>query len=81
MNVTGLISIRVRGYHSEALNEGSILAMYVRAYVLPSALVRGFEWGIYSRNVRTYVSVTLRNVNLRSHASRALTRSRGYRMR
>ena len=53
--------------------------MYVRAYVLPSALAWGFEWGIYSRNVRTYVSVTLRNVNLRSrarrwtHASRAPT--------
>ena len=37
--------------------------------LLPSALPRGFEWGIYSHNVsayiRTYVSVTLRNVNLR----------------
>ena len=37
--------------------------------LLPSALARGSEWGIYSRNVRayvrTYVSVTLRNVNLR----------------
>ena len=50
--------------------------------LLPSGLAWGFEWGIYSRNVRayvcTYVSVTLRNVNLRSrrgtHTSRALTR-------
>ena len=32
---------------------------------MPSALVWGFEWGIYSHNVRMYVSVTLRNVNLR----------------
>ena len=36
--------------------------------LLPSALVRGFEWGIYSRNVCMYVSVTFRNVNL--HTSR-----------
>ena len=38
--------------------------------LLPSALARGFEWGIYSCNVRTYVSVTLRNVNLRSRPVR-----------
>ena len=39
--------------------------------LLPSALARGIEWGIYSRNVRAYirmyVSVTLRNVNSRQH--------------
>ena len=32
-------------------------------YLLPSASAWGFEWGIYSRSVRMYVSVTLRNVN------------------
>ena len=36
--------------------------------LLPSVLARGFERGIYSRNVHTYVSVTLRNVNLCSRA-------------
>ena len=44
--------------------------------LLPSTLARGFEWGIYSHNVRTYVSVTLRNVNLRSHAHRGTHASR-----
>ena len=43
--------------------------VWVQIALLPSALARGSEWGIYSRNVRayvrTYVSVTLRNVNLR----------------
>ena len=43
---------------------------------LPSALVRGFEWGIYSRNVHayvhTYVPITHRNVNLRSRPGRIL---------
>ena len=43
--------------------------------LMPSALARGFEWGIYSRNVHmyvctTYVSVMLRNVNLCSRACR-----------
>ena len=32
---------------------------------LPSTLVWGFEWGIYSCNVCAYMSVTLRNGNLR----------------
>ena len=32
---------------------------------LPSTLAWGFEWGIYSRNVCMYMSITLWNVNLR----------------
>ena len=35
----------------------------------------GFEWGIYSCNVCTYVSVTLRNVNLHSFALTCMLRN------
>ena len=45
-------------------------------WVIASALAWGFKWGTYSRNVCTYVSVTLRNVNLRSRARRWTQASR-----
>ena len=48
--------------------------------LLPSALARGFEWGIYSHDmrmyVRTYVSVTLRNVAVTSRWNVAVSRLR-----
>ena len=45
------------------------ICIYIFITSLPSALARGFEWGIYSHDVRTYVRTCpsrLRNVEVTS---------------
>ena len=59
-----------------------LLNSFAHVLSFPSALARGFEWGIYSHDMRTYVSlrmyvsVTLRNVAMTSRWNVAVSRFR-----